>query len=222
MTLQQVRGLLLDNIWWKLLSLVVAASIWAIVANEPELGTVATVRLEYKNLPDDLEISSEPISTVALELRGPSALLRDAASGGVRPEVILDMTSVQPGERTFAIGDGNVFLGRGVRLVRAIPSEARFRFERRWTVNVTVQPRFSGDGANGYTVAQWEVSPKELVVVGPASHVQRITTVYTDPVDVSNVAGTAIFHVNAFLNDVFARFQSGPQVRVSVTMKRAQ
>ena len=220
MTAQTVKAFLLHNIGWKVVSLVVAAVIWAIVSNEPELGTVATVRLEYKNLPDDLEISSEPVSTVALELRGPSGELRDPAVGGIRPEVILDMSSVQPGERTFAIGSGNVKLGRGVRLVRAIPSEARFRFERRRMANVPVAPQFAGEGTNGYTVAHWEVNPKQLVVVGPASHVGRIAVVSTDPVDVSNVVGTAEFRVNAFLNDAYARFQAGPQVRVTVNMKK--
>src|SRR5262245_32399121 len=146
MTLQKVPSLLLHNFWWKMLSLVIAGAIWAVVSNEPELGTVATVRVEYKNLPDDLEISSEPISTVALELRGPSGQLRDPSGAGIRPEVVLDMTSVQPGERTFSIGDENVKLGNGVRLVRAIPSQARFRFERRRTMEVPVEPRFSGEG----------------------------------------------------------------------------
>jgi YbbR domain-containing protein len=162
------------------------------------------------------------VSTVALELRGPSGQLRDGGVGGIQPQVILDMASVQPGERTFAIGSGNVQLGAGVRLVRAIPSEARFRFERRRTASVRVQPRFAGEGTNGYVVSSWSVTPPELVVVGPASHVARITTVFTDPVDVSNVVGTSEFRVNAFLNDAFARFQSGPQVGVSVSMKKAQ
>ena len=68
---KRLRGLLIENLGWKLLSLCVAVVIWALGASEPELSTFTTVRLEYKNVPDDLEISSEPVSTVALELRGP-------------------------------------------------------------------------------------------------------------------------------------------------------
>src|ERR1035438_6600895 len=123
-------GLVTQNIGWKLLSLAIALVVWGVVANEPELSAFATVGVKYKNLPDDLEISSDPVSSVKLELRGPSGELRGVGDGGSSPEVILDMSKVQTGERTFFIGDGNVKLVPGVRLVRAIPSEVRFRFER--------------------------------------------------------------------------------------------
>src|SRR5580698_9313596 len=109
-------GLVTGNAGWKLLSLAIAVVVWGVVANEPEISTFATVGVEYRNLPDNLEISSDPVSTVKLELRGPSGELRE-----VSPEVILDMSDVRSGERTFPIGDGSVKLVRGVQLVRAIP-----------------------------------------------------------------------------------------------------
>src|SRR3954471_17877872 len=115
---KRILGLLVDNMWWKLLSLAIAVLIWALVASEPELSTFSTVRVEYKNLPDDLEISSEPVSAVALELRGPSGDLHGVTD--VRPSVVLDMSNARPGERTYTIGDDTVRLPRGVRLVRAI------------------------------------------------------------------------------------------------------
>ena len=116
--LKWLRGLLFENFGWKLLALAVAVVLWAFVSSEPDLTTFATVRLEYKNLPDELEISSEPVSGISLELRGPSGELRGVGDG-IRPAVVLDMSDVQPGERTFSIGEGNVKLARGVRLVRS-------------------------------------------------------------------------------------------------------
>ena len=64
-----IRDLLFQNLVWKLASLAIAVVIWALVATEPELATFATVRLEYKNLPEGLEISSDPVTTIVLELR---------------------------------------------------------------------------------------------------------------------------------------------------------
>ena len=213
------------NILWKLLALAIAVAIWMLVASEPELSTFATVRLEFKNLPDDLEIGSEPVSTVSLELRGPSGALRSVSGepyglGTVRPAVILDMAGVQPGERTFPLGDGNVRLARGVHLVRAIPAEVRFTFERRATRTVAVRPGFSGEGGNGYTVSQANVEPKQLEITGPASHVARINEALTDQMDVSNVVGAKEFRVNAYVEDPFVRLEGSPQVMVSVVMKK--
>jgi YbbR domain-containing protein len=104
--------------------------------------------------------------------------------------------------------------------MRAIPSEVRFQFERRSARNANIVPRFTGEEQQGYSVAHWEIEPRQLAIVGPASHVARIGAVGTDPIDVSGVVGSAEFHVNAFVEDPYVRFQSSPQVTVAVTMKK--
>ena len=217
--LQWTLRLVFHNFWWKLLALAIAVVLWALVASEPELSEFATVRLEYRNLRDDLEISSDPVASVSLELRGPSGELRGTGDG-IQPAVVLDMSDVQPGERTFTIGAGNVKLARGVRLVRSIPSEARFLFERRLVRWVPVVVRFTGQGRSGYTVARQSVAPDRLEIAGPSSRVARIAAAVTDPVDLSSLTGTSEFRVNAFVDDSFVRFQSSPQVVVTVAMKK--
>lgn len=214
-----IRGLFFENFLWKLLALAAAVVIWALVASEPELATFATVRLEYKNLPDDLEISSEPLTSVVLELRGPSGELRGIGET-LRPAVVLDMVGVQPGQRTFMVGNGNVKLARGVALVRAIPSEVRFTFEERGFRAIPVQVRFASEGQNGYAIAQYTVTPDRVQVVGPKSRVARILAASTDPVDVSSVVGSSEFRVNAYVDDPFVRFATSPLVAVTVTMKK--
>jgi hypothetical protein len=219
--LRWTRGLLIENFGWKVLSLAIAFVLWAFVATEPELTTLANVRLEFKNLPDDLDVSSESADVIRLELRGPSGELRGIGeNGGPRPAVILDMSGVPPGQRTFMIGDGNVRLSRGVHLVRAIPSEVRFDFEHRLERSVPVVAHITGNGDDGYVVAQQTVDPPELRIVGPASHVARVNSVVTDPVNVSSVVGTKEFRVNAFVSDEYVRFEATPQVTVTVTMKK--
>ncbi|HEX3745524.1 MAG TPA: hypothetical protein VHW09_16385 [Bryobacteraceae bacterium] len=209
--------LVISNPGWKLLSLAIAVVVWVVVANEPELSTFATAGIEYKNLPDSLEISSDPVSTVKLELRGPSGQLR-ADSGGAGPEVILDMSDVRAGDRTFAIGDGNVKLVRGVHLVRAIPSEVRFRFERRAERTVKVSPRFRD--RDGYEVTDFSVKPESVAVAGPATHVARVDTALTDQVNVPAAAGTFQYPVNTFIDDPYIRFPDVSRVTVTMTVRK--
>lgn len=78
--LKTVIGLIFDRAGWKLLSLAAAIVIWALVASEPELSTFVNTQVEYKNLPPDIEISSNPVTTVLLELRGPWANFRALAA----------------------------------------------------------------------------------------------------------------------------------------------
>ena len=212
--------LIFENIGWKLLSLAAATTIWAFVATEPELSTFASAPVEYKNLPNDLEIGSTPLTSVLLELRGPSGQLGGTAEASLHPQVILDMSAAAPGERTFTVGDGAVKLPRGVRLVRAEPSQVRLDFERHADASVPVVVRVTGEGHDGYFVASQNVQPSRLQIVGPASHVARVTQAVTDAVDVSQVVGTSKFRVNTFLDDPYVRFQGSPQVEVSITMKK--
>ncbi len=213
--LKWLYGLVFQNFAWKLLSLAIAVAIWAMVASEPEMGTMTPVQLGYKNLPDDLEISSKPETTILLELRGPSVLLREA-----HPTVILDLSRARPGLQAFLIGRDSVNVTSGVNFVRAVPSEVRFDFEPRDTKDVPVEVRFSGAGDNDYAIAHYEVSPSRLEIIGPKSRVSRVEHAETDPVDVSAAVGTYSFRVNAFVNDPYVRFEHSPQVTVTVTMKK--
>jgi YbbR domain-containing protein len=218
-TLQWVARLVSHNFWWKVLALAIAVLIWAVVASEPELSTFATARLEYKNLPEDLDLSSEPVTQIVLELRGPSGELRGLGDGGQHPAAVLDMSNAAPGERTFPIGAANVRLSRGVHIVRAIPSQVHLVFEQRLERSVPVSVRF-GEFHNHYRVASFTAEPEQLAILGPQSHVARLKSVPTDPVDVSALTASGRFQVNAFSGDPLVRFRSTPTVTVTVTMTK--
>jgi len=212
-------SLVFADLGWKLLSLAAAVVIWALVAGEPELSTFTAVRLEYKNLPEDLEIVSDPVASVVLELRGPSGDLSGLGSN-IRPEVVVDMSSAGPGEHTYAIGRGNVKVARGIRLVRAIPAELRVRFELRRERTITVEARFAGEGQNGYEVGRVSADPREVRIAGPRSHVARVSSAITDQIDVSNIVGTSQFHVNLFVEDPLVRLVDATEATVTVSMKK--
>ena len=67
---KRAARILFHNFGWKLLAVATAFLIWALVATEPELSTWDTVRIEYKNVPDDLEVMPlEPASSAEAGIR---------------------------------------------------------------------------------------------------------------------------------------------------------
>jgi len=218
--LQWAARLISHNFWWKVLALAIAFAIWAVVASEPELSTFAAARVEFKNLPPDLELSSEPVTQIVLELHGPSGELRGLGDGGQHPAAILDMSNAAPGERTFSIDAANVRLSRGVHIVRAIPSQVRLAFERRLERSVPVRIRFLSAAHDGYRVAAATAEPAQFAILGPQTHVAAVDSVATDRIDISSLTTTARFRVNVFSGDSYVRFRSTPTVTVTVTMAK--
>ena len=213
-----MTGFFTKNIGWKLISLGAAVVLWISVASEPEMATLHSVPVEYKGVPDDLEISSNFIESVVLELRGPSGRLRDMRD--TRPAVVLDFSSVhQPGERTFSIDPGNVNLPRGIQLVRALPAQLQFRFEHRTVREVPVDAQLSAPH-EGYGVMSYDVIPPKLTIAGPKTSVERTNSVKTDLIDISSVISSRQFRVNTYLAERQVRFQSPSQVIVRVVVKK--
>ncbi|MGA2131741.1 MAG: CdaR family protein [Bryobacteraceae bacterium] len=205
-----------ENVAWKLLSLLVAVMIWISVASEPELATFVSVRVEYKNLSPDVEIDSDVVETVLLEVRGPSGELSGLPEERRRYAVILDLADAELGPRTFTIDRKDVRLPRGIQLVRAIPAQIRLEFEPGATRTVPVEIRFAGDLPPGLQVLEASAEPSALAISGPSRRVARIAAVQIDPLRLKPEAGAARYRLQAFVQDPRVRFQDSPQVTVKV------
>src|SRR5438105_11021392 len=138
----------------------VSLLLWFTYARDPEVGTFVSVPVEYRGMPDDLEISSDLVGSVSIDLRGPAGKIDNF--NAAKSAVVLDFSGIhKPGERTFQIDERNINLPSGMRLVRAIPAQIRLQFERRTRQDVPVQVRFSGSPPAGYRIARYVAYPQE-------------------------------------------------------------
>ncbi|MGA2185399.1 MAG: CdaR family protein [Bryobacteraceae bacterium] len=209
-----MRRLLTHNLGWKLLSLLLAFALWATIGRDAETATSVAARVQYKNLADDLEISSGMPGEVTLELRGPSRRLQEGNLAAV--SVVLDFAHVQgPGERTFNITSSNASLPLGVAFSRAIPAQIRLRFDRILSRDVPVEARYSGAPPAGYEMLRVELQPPTLRVRGPESHVAVVTRLQTDPIDLTGIVGERAGQVHVWTGDP----QVQPAAQSAVTWK---
>ncbi len=211
-------GWILQDWPWKLLSLCAAVIIWVLVASEPEMATVLRVPVQYKDAPRDLEISSDIASNVRLELVGVSGILKQFSA--VPSPVVLDFSTVKgPGERTFNIDASAVKLPKGVQLVRAVPAQLRYVFERREQRFVPVEVQLSGSLPNGAQVGRVTTEPATLAVVGPRSKVDLVHSVSTDPVNLSGLKNGQPVITSPFIAEPQVRFVNFQPVHVTVTIR---
>jgi YbbR domain-containing protein len=210
--------LLTKNFGWKLLSLAIAFLLWIALAREPELATDISVPIEFKNMPDDLDISSGAPERVHVEIRGPSGrLTRDYLANLV---VVLDLSDARSGERTFTIRAPNLNLPAGVEFYRAVPSQITLRLDRLQVREVKVVPRYSKAPPAGYRIKSYQVDPAKIRIRGPQDHVSQIEEVMTDPIDLSGVVSRSEFRVHVNVGDPQIRLESPTLVTVRVELVR--
>jgi diadenylate cyclase len=207
------------NLLWKLFALAAAFGVWLNVSNEPDLATIVAVPVQYNHFPRDLEISSEIVDSVELEARGPSGLLSSLRDN--RIAAIIDFADVkEPGERTFSITNQQLKLPRGIELVRTIPAQLRFRFERRATRFVPVQVPFSGRLPAGFAVASMQVMPPQLQITGPESHVMGSGKLVADPLDLTGLRDDRTLTLSVYADEPEVRIVNAPQVKVRIRVEQ--
>ena len=117
------------NLGWKLLSVVLAVLLWVAVEGEPELVTVQSVPVFYRNVEPTLALVANPPATVRLEMRGASGVLSRENLSSV--SLLLDLAGVaEPGEKVFPVSRANVTLAAGVTFVRSDPPELRLHLDK--------------------------------------------------------------------------------------------
>lgn len=213
------KRILTENIGAKILSLAIASLLWVAIVGEQELATAIDVPVEYRNFPTSFEVSSGMVNRVNLLVRGPAGKMTDTFLKEVTTVVDLEGVT-RPGDWTFNLDSRAVRLPSGFQLERAIPTQIRMRFEERFARDVPVQIRYAGNPMPGYRIARQEVSPEFLRVVGPRSHVERVQSIDTDPIDLNGVIAETETRVSTFVNDPQLRVEGSSSVRVRLVLER--
>ena len=127
------------NLGWKVLSVVLAITLWIAVDGEPELVTLQSVPVFYQNVESNLALVANPPAAIRIELRGASDVLSRENLANVA--VLLDLAGLtEPGERVFPVTRANITLPAGVRFVRSDPPELRLHLDRTSKGNPSPQP----------------------------------------------------------------------------------
>ena len=178
--MRQLRHWLIDNWHLKLISLILAAMLWMVVATETSSELGMEVPLEYRNIPAQLEITGDTTNTVQVRLRGSSNVIRDISAKDV--STTIDLSKMRPGEKIVPLSPQNVQAPFGADVIRVNPSSVRFNLERTLTKTVPVVPTILGQPPDGFEIGSVAVNPSKVEVEGPESRVSTLTSIATVPI----------------------------------------
>ncbi len=215
-----IRRHIINNIGLKLLSLLIAVLLWLAIAREPVAEVAIAVPIEFHNVPDNLELSSETIPQVQVRARGPAGIVHGLGTSDVH--AVIDLNGANPQEKTYDLDLKRIRVPRDVQVIQVIPSQVRISFDRRATKQVEVRPRVVGASAPGFRMQDVKVDPPTVTIAGPQKRVDSVDSVITDPVDASGVMGSATFNTHVYLSDPLVRLVSPSTVHVTVLTNSAR
>jgi len=207
------------NFGLKLLSLLLAAGLWFMIARDEQAAEVAIrAPIVFQHVPQQLEISSESVPEAQIRVRGPERMIRQLKTNEVEAEI--DLAGVQSGERTFDLTSRQVRHPRDIEIVQIVPSQLHLAFDTRASREVEIRPRVTGNFASGEQIVKVDSDPARITITGPKRHVERIDAATTDPIDASGTLGSAVFTTNVYVPDPLVQIENAGSIRVTVIVQK--
>jgi len=201
----------------KVISLALATLLWLLVAGQREAERSLRVPLEYRNVPDRIELLGEPASLVDVRLRGTSGAL--AQLRGTDLVAVIDLRGARPGRRLFHLLPGDVVVPTGVKVLQVSPPTLSLTFEATASRTVPVVPDIDDEPAPGFEVTRVTSDPATVDVAGPASEVRGVTEATTEPVSVRGATRPVIDTVSIGVPDSNVRLRNPRDAMVTVEIR---
>jgi YbbR domain-containing protein len=214
-----VRRNIFHNLTLKITSLALATGLWLAVASSPPSEVAISAPIIFRNMPSDLEISTEHIQTLEIRVRGPERIVRRLQGSDVRAEV--DLAGMKSGEHTFDLTKA-VTVPDKLEVAQVVPSEIHVEFDARATRLVPVQARVVGTFPSGYHLANARTDPDRVEIIGPKKEIDVVDRAITDPIDVTGVLDTITVMRPAYVSDPLIQVTDPHPVRVTITVEKDQ
>jgi YbbR domain-containing protein len=205
-----------DELPLKLLSLVLAITLFVLVRNDKDATSGAYVKVIY-TLPEDRVLVSDPVPEVKVSVRGPWTKLQHL-DRSIEP-IRVDLTKTHAPD--VRIDDDLVKLPAGVRVASITPSDVHVEFEPRVVREVPVQPILEGQPAEGYRLVKVTAEPDKVRVDGAKSAVDAIERVPTRPLRIADARGPVKGDVALEAPPVHTRFLESTTVMVRADVQPA-
>jgi YbbR domain-containing protein len=205
-----------DELPLKVLSMVLAVTLFVLVRNDKDATSGAYVKVIY-TLPEDRVLISDPTAEIKVSVRGPWTKLQHL-DRSLEP-LHIDLTRVHTSE--LRIDEDMIKVPAGVRVSSIVPSEVHVEFEPRVVRGVPVQPILEGQPAEGYRVAKVTAEPARVRVDGAKSAVDAIERVPTRPLRITDARGPVSGDVALETPPLHTRFIEATTVSVRVDVQAA-
>jgi len=198
----------------KALALVLAVVLWFTVAGEHVVERSLRIPLEFRNIPEVMEIVGNAPDSVDVRIRGSSAVLSRIQPGELM--AVLDLSSARAGSRLFHIRADEVRAPFGVDVAQVVPATLALELEKSARRRVPVFPATEGDPAPGFVIGRITADPGSVEIIGPDSRVRQVAEATTEPIVVTGARALVRDNVTVGVADSSVRLAQPQSANVTV------
>jgi YbbR domain-containing protein len=207
------------NIGFKLLSVAIAVSLWFFVTYRGHSETTGEAQLEFKNVPQGLEILRQNIKKVTINIRGHESILNGLKPSDIR--VVVDLSNGKAGEASYYFDINDVKVTKNIKILRTEPTFVKVTLDESLLRAVQVKPYIVGMPARGYEIKKITVNPAVVSVEGATTEMTRLAALRTEPLDVTGLDADISQNVRVDANGKNVRIKT-TDVTVKVVIGRIE
>jgi len=205
------------NFGLKAAALALGTLLWFIVSGQEVVRSVS-VPVLYLRTPNGFQITGRPLQEVNVHIRGAYSQISQLGRNDVA--VVVDLTDLKPGSTVLALSPDQVSAPLGVEVTQVDPATLTVTLEKSGVATLPVHPEVEGTPAPGYVVGSITVDPTSVVVVGPVSRLEAVSSATTETVSVDGATGDVTQDVNVGVTDSELRLREPRTARVTVRIVR--
>ena len=180
-----MRRLFFENIGLKIAAVSLSIVLWIFVTSRGQSEISIDVSLEFKNIPQGLELVNYSAKEISLSVKGQERLIRSIKPSDI--QAYIDLGKTKKGESVYYITRDDIKLPRAIDVINISPSSVKVIIEETATRTVRVRPVIVGEPERGYFVKSVGVAPQTLVIEGIRSEVGKINIIRTEPLDITGL-----------------------------------
>ena len=203
----------------KLLSLIIGASLWYIVAGEDQFETTMTVPLELHNLPADLVIANQYKREIEVSIRGPRRLIRDLRQQNITRPV--NLAQAEPGALVIKNDSDSIAFPQGISVQRLQPTNITLLVDKLLQKDFVVTPQTKGKPAPGYILDKVTLEPERITLTGPQSILSKEPPLKTSVINLEKLEQSTRVQVHLQLSDALLRLIGETVIMANVTIREA-
>ncbi|MFH1017832.1 MAG: CdaR family protein [Pseudomonadota bacterium] len=169
----------------KVLSLILAALVWWLVHGEQYTEMAASVKLNLKNIPQNMVVAGDFDQEIRLRISGSRGILKRVDERFSKPFTI-DLADARQGVNAFTLYAEDFSIPRGTRVTRIVPQVIRITLDQAEERLVRIEPRFVGTLDEGFELAGDDIAPSFVKVRAPRSELEGLGSLRTEPISLND------------------------------------